>query len=1265
MKFFNLFLLLAVLPAAASEIPGAWHISGSVHGQDLTILCNLKQHEEKVTGSCKMDGQQPVDVVGTVKSNQVMLQYGFDDGGTNLIITLNGTLSSPSDMKGDLFVDPFEMQGVFNARLGSDPEPAVDTTAPPPEPAAKAAAPEGPAVLDPGKNATLYVVPYAHLDTEWRWEYPTVIGEYLSRTMRDNFALFEKYPHYVFNFSGANRYRFLKEYYPADYQRLQKYVAAGRWFVAGSSMEENDVNNPSAESIIRQVLYGKEFFRHDFGKTSAEYMLPDCFGFPASLPSILSHSGIKGFSTQKLTWHSATTAGGPGSPQDTAKGIPFNVGTWVGLDGKTVIAALNATDYGGNVTEDLTKSNTWIKRAQAVGKSSGDYVDYRYYGTGDIGGSPREPSVKLMEAIVTKGEAAIPNEADPKAAPQIQKVGDGPLHVVQATAEQMFLDIKPEEAAHLPRYTGDLELTEHSAGSLTSEAYMKRWNRENEVLADAAERASVAADWMGGRPYPRQRMTDAWTLVMGGQFHDLIPGTSTPKAYEFAWNDQNIALNQFGQVLKSAVDATASALNTRVKGTAVVVYNPISIEREDVVEAHVAFSNGSPKGVRVTGPDGKEVAAQIGEATKDGAKVIFLAKVPSVGFAVYDVQPSESASQSSALKITESSLENGRYVVKVDTNGDVSSIYDKQIKRELLSAPSRLAIKTDKPAEWPAWNMDWTDQQKPPRGYVSGPVKVKIVENGPARVALQVVRETEGSNFEQTIRLGAGGAADRVEFSNVVNWQTSEANVKATFPLVASNPKATYNWDIGKIERGNNDERKFEVASHQWFDLTDVSGAFGVTILSDYKHGSDKPDDRTLRLTLLRSPGISPAGLSYNDQSTQDWGRHEFKYGVASHAGDWQKGETNWQGIRLNQPLIAFESPAHDGALGKSFSLLSVSNRNVRVMAFKKAEQGDEFVVRLVEETGRPQKDVRVTFPAAIAAAREINGAEEEVGAASVAKGELVTDFTPFQPRTFAVRLSSATAKVAPKQAQPVELSYDTSVASTDGHPSTGGFDDVGHALPAELLPATVSYDGIEFKLTPAAESKPSAVTARGQTIKLPEGKFNRLYLLAAAYGGDQKATFQVDNKPHDLMIQNWTGYIGQWDNRQWKTVPLPPPATPADGDNSPEAKRARRTLTYIASHGPMVAPKMTGLTPGFVKQAPIAWYASHSHGTDGSNQIYAYSYLYAYTIDVPAGAKTLTLPTDERVRILAITAAEAGDTTNPAQPLYDTLETATTVMQN
>ncbi len=207
------------------------------------------------------------------------------------------------------------------------------------------------------KQPTLYVVAYAHLDTQWRWEYPQVISEYLTKTMRNNFALFEKYPHYIFNFTGANRYRLMKEYYPADFARLKQYVAAGRWYPAGSSMEEGDVNAPSAEAIIRQVLYGNNWFRKEFGKASAEFMLPDCFGFPASLPAILAHAGIKGFSTQKLSaaWQPAPHVGGPDSPEKTPEGIPFNVGVWEGPDGSTVLAALNPLSYGSNVDYDLSK----------------------------------------------------------------------------------------------------------------------------------------------------------------------------------------------------------------------------------------------------------------------------------------------------------------------------------------------------------------------------------------------------------------------------------------------------------------------------------------------------------------------------------------------------------------------------------------------------------------------------------------------------------------------------------------------------------------------------------------------------------------------------------------------------------------------------------------------------------------------------------------------------------------------------------------------
>ncbi len=162
------------------------------------------------------------------------------------------------------------------------------------------------------KTPTLYVVPYAHLDTQWRWEMPHTISEFLLKTMRVNFDYIDKYPHYVFNWTGANRYRLMKEYYPADYARMKQYVAAGRWIPAGSSVEEGDVNLPSAEGIFRQILYGNNYFRNDFGKTSTEYMLPDCFGFPASLPSILAHSGVKGFSTQKLNaqWQPAPKIGG-------------------------------------------------------------------------------------------------------------------------------------------------------------------------------------------------------------------------------------------------------------------------------------------------------------------------------------------------------------------------------------------------------------------------------------------------------------------------------------------------------------------------------------------------------------------------------------------------------------------------------------------------------------------------------------------------------------------------------------------------------------------------------------------------------------------------------------------------------------------------------------------------------------------------------------------------------------------------------------------
>ncbi len=1117
---------------------------------------------------------------------------------------------------------------------------------------------------DLNKTPTLYVVGYAHLDTEWNWDYPTTIGQYLPHTMLDNFALLEKYPHYIFNFTGANRYRMMKEYYPHDYAKVKQYVDSGRWFPAGSSMEEGDVNAPSAEAILREILYGNKWFQREFGKSSAEYMLPDCFGFPASLPTILAHAGIKGFSTQKLSanWQPAPHVGGPDSVEKTPEGIPFNVGFWIGPDGKSVIAALNPLSYSSSVTYDLSKTppppdpnapagrggrggrggppEDWPKRVQIDGQATGIFADYHYVGTGDVGGSPQPDSVRVMEDIITKSVDAPPQPrfgrgrggSAPEPAPvptgPSMQYGDGPLKVRWSNADQLFKDmIACCSLSRLPTYKGDLELINHSAGSLTSQTIHKRWNRENELLADAAEKASVAAAWLGARTYPQQRLNDAWTLVMGGHFHDIMAGTATPKAYEYSWNDDVIAMNQFAEVLSDATEAVSGALNTQTRGVPVVVYNPLAMAREDIVEAQVSFPGGMPKAVRVTGPDGKEVASQL-----SNGKVIFVAKAPSAGYAVYDVQPAESA-MPSGFKVSSMSVANARYSVNVDQSGDIASIFDKSLNKELLSAPMRLAFQYEKPVQWPAWNMDWDDQKKASRAFVSGPAKIRIVEDGAARAAIEISRETEGSKFVQTIRLSAGDGGNRVEILNSIDWKIGETALKATFPLAASNPEATYNWDIGTIKRSNNDERKFEVASHQWIDLTDKSGQFGTTILTDSKNGSDKPDDQTLRLTLIYSPGVRN---QYTYQASNDWGHHEFAYGLAGHPG---KQPADWQAERLNQPLIAFETTKYVGSLGKTFSLVSVNNPRVRILALKKAESSDELILRAVEMDGNAAQNVRFAFAGPIASAREVDGQEEPLGSATLANGALVTNFTPFEPRTFALKLAASSTKLAQPKSQSVALKYDAATATTDGTKSSSAFN-----LPAEMLPANISYDGIVFKLAPAAEA--NAVVAKGQSIALPSGKFNRVYILAASTGGDQIATFRAGDHSADLNIQDWGGYIGQWDNRTWKPKTSEVPAFP--GAPAPAPGQVPRTR--VEPFG-----ELTGITPGFIKRADLAWFASHHHNADGANALYSYSYLFAYSIEA-AGATAITLPDNDKIRILAITVADVSGEAKPAQLLYDSL---------
>jgi len=1039
---------------------------------------------------------------------------------------------------------------------------------------------------DISKEKVLYTVGYSHLDTEWNWDYTTTINEYIKNTMEENFYLFEKYPDYVFNFTGSYRYRMMKEYYPELYKKVKQYVNQGRWYVSGSSVDEGEVNVSSSESIIRQVLYGNNFFKQEFGTESKDYMLPDCFGFLANMPTIWNHCGLLGFSTQKLKMKSAS-------------GIPFNVGVWNGPDGKGIIAALNVLTYTGKVVSRLDLDSSWNARIDTNIKKNDMSFDYRYYGVGDRGGAPRERDVKNSIGSLRNS--------------------DSKFKVVLTSSDQMFIDITPELRAKLPVYSGDLLLTEHSAGSTTSQAYMKRANRKNELLAQTAEQTASIADWMGKTTYPSAKLNNAWELVLASQFHDILPGTSIPKAYEYAWNNEFIAGNGFAEVLKHSVSAISSGLNTQTKGRALVVYNPVAIAREDIVTAELEYAK-LPANIKVFDEKGLECAVQILRIKENKLKFIFQAILPSVGFAVFDVrEASEKSAQNSSFAVSTEMLENEFYKISIASNGDITSIFDKIMTKELLSKPARLEFLTEKPNIYPAWNMFWYDRKNPPIDYLDKEATFKIVEQGPLRIAIEVKRKGMNSDISQIISLSTGEAGKRIEIANNIDWQSTGVSLKASFPLTADNEMATYNMGVGAIQRNNNNEKKFEVPSKEWFDLTDKSGDFGVSILEDCKFGSDKPDNNTLRLTLLFTPETKTL-KDHKEQDSQDWGIHDFTYSIYSHKGDWVEGLTPWQGKFVNQPLLAFEAPKHNGTLGKSYSLMSINSPQVGLMAFKKMENGDYYIIRVNELYGKDVKGIDITFPGKIIDAYEVNGQEQKIATADFANGKLNFDISHFTIRSFAVKFASSTNNINKLAQTPVTIPYNQDGMSFDNNRSDGNLGS-RFTLPAELIPGEVISEDIVFKMGNTADEQYNMVSCKGQKIDLPAGKYNKLYLLAGSTK-DTIADFMIDKQSNQLAIQNITGYIGQFYNRLF----------------------ALNEITVTAIEKP------------YLKTDNIAWFASHRHlEYPSKNDAYQYCFMYKYEIVLPEGAKSITLPKDDRIKVFAITVAKNElDNIKVLQPLVD-----------
>ena len=1023
------------------------------------------------------------------------------------------------------------------------------------------------------KTYKIYAVCDAHLDTQWNWDLTHTIREYIPRILFQNLWMLERYPDYKFNFEGGIIYRWMKEYYPLHYARLQKYIDEGRWHISGASWNANDPNMPSAESFIRNILQGQELYKREFGVRSTDIFLPDCFGFGYTLPSLAAHCGLIGFSTQKLSWRKHDFF--PDAPYH--KKNPFSWGVWYGIDGQSLMAAFDTGGYTAELPADAGYNKDFIRRA-----SNGfDNTAMRYYSGGHLHGTTNCGD-KGNSGTVTTCRRLIKAINDPNA----------PIEIISATSDDLFKAYLGRKA-ELPSFDGELLMDVHATGCYTSQTAMKYYNRRNEELTGAAERASVAADWLGALAYDQRKLTEIWQRFIWHQFHDDLTGTSIADAYRYSWNDELISLQQATEVMTAAVGALSHSLDTRVKGTPVVVYNPVTYDLRDLVEAEVPL-DARAKGVAVYAPSGKRVAAQILSREGDRARILFAADVKAAGYAVYDVRPASGVAKSSALKASERTLENRIYRVELDANGDIRSIRDKRAGRELVAEGKafRMAVFEGNPSNrYPAWEIMKETMDKPGRP-IDGDVRISIAEQGPVRATLKVERSYGPSKFVQYVSLTDGGDDDRIDVRNTVDWSSRDVLLKAEFPCAVANAKAAYDLGLGFIERGNNTETAYEVPAQKWVDLTDADGSYGVTILNDCKYGWDKPADNTLRLTLLHTPSTEKR---YAHQRTLDHGVHHYTYSIVGHTGA-RTEDALVAGEALNMPLVAFVAPKHAGHLGRTFSMLAASTPQIGVRALKAAEDGDGYIVRCYETTGNPVEGARITFPAAIVSAEECNGIEERIGDAAFEGRSLVVSAGKFAPKTYRVRLAEpAVRSTLAIDNAPVKLDYDITAYTTDEFFTYYTIDKALGSFAAELIPATVECDGVTFAMGEA--NTDDAVLCNGQTVALPADRtYTKLYVLASAVEEPRTAEFRVGDRTYEAEVPLWKGFYGQWG---WY-----------------------------------------GNSEGFMQRAKIGYLGTHRHQTDLGNVPYGFSYMYLLTFDIPEGATTVTLPRDKKVLVYAMTAS-------------------------
>jgi alpha-mannosidase len=844
------------------------------------------------------------------------------------------------------------------------------------------------------QTATFHLTGNSHIDAAWLWPWTETV-DVVKRTFGTALQLMYEYPNYTYTQSAAAYNEWMAQKYPDLNDQIKERIKEGRWEVVGGMWIEPDLNMPDGESLVRQLLVGKRWYKQNYGVDVRIGWNPDSFGYTWQLPQIYKKSGVDYFVTQKMTWN------------DTNQ-LPFKLFWWESPDGSKVLAYFPHDYANDNLNPVRLADDLAAARARATGMT--DMMDL--YGVGDHGGGP-------TRAILDEGEAWTPGSPVPLAVPSpvMPKFQWGTAQTYFSSVERQIADQSPtwdyssiakgytapqavEGKVSIPTWKSELYF-EYHRGVMTTQANHKRNMRESsEEILNAEKWSSLA--WLDGKPYPGSELTEDWKKVLFNQFHDLAAGSGIGVIYKDAQKDYDVVRWSTNEIGSGALETVAEHIGTGGAGTPVLIFNPLGWERagDVTVKLQPDPSHVTELVAEVDGKPVLPISSSVDHKTGITELTFHVSGVPALGYKLVRIVPGKLPSTAQGANASESgdsiTLTSGKLRVTVSKQtGCITSLEESGVQALAPGAcGNELQAFKDTPKDYDAWNIDPGTFDVPP-AVLSKVDSVELVDAKAPRPAIRVVRSWQNSKFVQTISLAP--AHSQVDIDNEIDWHETHVLLKAAFPVAVQSDHATYEIPYGTIERTTKrtnswEKAQFEVPAQQWADLGD--GQHGLSVINESKFGYDAAGN-VLRLTLLRSP-------TWPDPEA-DRGHHHFHYALYPHAGTWQQAMTVRHGFEYNYPLTAVVTTAHPGELPASHSFVSVSPENVVLTAVKKAEDTNSLIFRVYEWEGKAAT-VEFHLPPGATGATVTNLQETPEGdALSVAGDTVKAPIKPFEILTVRV----------------------------------------------------------------------------------------------------------------------------------------------------------------------------------------------------------------------------------------------------------------------